>query len=95
MKQILKKIASKQAAMLAVLLIAGTALMSTGCTKARAESPSGETVTREEFQQYKNATAETLRLMQDAITELASTKVDKDVYNAKMNQIDAALKKLQ
>lgn len=69
--------------------------MSTGCTKARAESPSGETVTREEFQQYKNATAETLRLMQDAITELASTKVDKDVYNAKMNQIDAALKKLQ
>ena len=81
--------------MLAVLLISGTALMSTGCTKARAESPSGETVTREEFQQYKNATAETLRLMQDAITELASTKVDKDVYNAKMNQIDAALKKLQ
>ncbi len=95
MKQILKKIASKQAAMLAVLLIAGTALMSTGCSKARAESPSGETVTKEEFKQYREATAETLRLMQDAITELASTKVDKDVYNAKMNQIDAALKKLQ
>ena len=81
--------------MLAVLLIAGTALMSTGCSKARAESPSGETVTKEEFKQYREATAETLRLMQDAITELASTKVDKDVYNAKMNQIDAALKKLQ
>ena len=95
MKQILKKIASKQAAMLAVLLIAGTALMSTGCSKARAESPSGETVTKEEFKQYREATAETLRLMQEAITELASTKVDKDVYNAKMNQIDAALKKLQ
>ena len=95
MKQILKKIASKHAAMLAVLLIAGTALMSTGFSKARAESPSGETVTKEEFKQYREATAETLRLMQDAITELASTKVDKDVYNAKMNQIDAALKKLQ
>ena len=95
MKLRLKKIASKQAAMLAVLLIAGTALMSTGCSKARAESPSGETVTKEEFKQYREATAETLRLMQDAITELASTKVDKDVYNAKMNQIDAALKKLQ
>ena len=81
--------------MLAVLLLAGTALMSTGCTKARAESPSGETVTKEEFKQYREATAETLRLMQEAITELASTKVDKDVYNAKMNQIDAALKKLQ
>ena len=81
--------------MLAVLLIAGTALMSTGCSKARAESPAGETVTKEEFKQYREATAETLRLMQDAITELASTKVDKDVYNAKMNQIDAALKKLQ
>ena len=95
MKLRLKKIASKQAAMLAVLLIAGTALMSTGCSKARAESPSGETVTKEEFKQYREATAETLRLMQEAITELASTKVDKDVYNAKMNQIDAALKKLQ
>ena len=95
MKRIIKKMALKQATMLAVLLLAGTALMSTGCTKARAESPSGETITREEFQQYKEATAETVRLMQDAIQELASTKVDKDEYNEKMAQIDAALKKIK
>ena len=88
-------IALKQATMLAVLLLAGTALMSTGCTKARAKSPSGETITREEFQQYKEATAETVRLMQDAIQELISTKVDKDEYNEKMAQIDAALKKIK
>ncbi len=31
--------------------------------------------------------------MQDAIQELISTKVDKDEYNEKMAQIDAALKK--
>lgn len=94
MKRI-KRITSRQVSLLAVLLIVGTALMSTGCTKARAESPSGETITREEFQQYKEATAETLRLMQDAIQELASTKVDKAEYNEKMAEIDAALKKIK
>ena len=33
--------------------------------------------------------------MQDAIQELISTKVDKDEYNEKMAQIDAALKKIK
>ena len=33
--------------------------------------------------------------MQDAIQELFSTKVDKDEYNEKMAQIDAALKKIK
>lgn len=33
--------------------------------------------------------------MQEAIQELASTKVDKDEYNEKMAQIDAALKKIK
>lgn len=94
MKRI-KRITSKQVSMLAVLLIVGTALLSTGCTKARAESPSGDTVTQEEFKQYKEATAVTLRLMQDAIQDLANNKVDKAEYDEKMAQIDAALKKIK
>ena len=66
--------------------------MSTGCIKARAESPSGGIITKEEFNQYKEATAITIRLMQEAIEDLSSTKIDKAVYDEKMAQIDAALK---
>ena len=69
----MKRIISK----LAVLLLAGAALIATGCSKAKNEDgkdgqDESEYITRAEFNEYKKETAATVKTMVDAINELSA-----------------------